>query len=216
MFTCWVFPVAVIIGNAGRSPANELFGITIGDQVWSSSNLDVVTFINGDTIPEARSKEAWEKAGKERKPAWCYYENDTTKGKIYGRLYNWYAVNDPKGLCPEGWHIPSNEEWTALESYLGETDAWMRLKCNIGWKAQGNGDRSSHFCLLPGGYRDKDGRFDGVGEFTYLSGSTKSKPGDTKDNKIFIWGRGAQFENRRIMRCGLDKEYGLYVRCVKG
>ena len=79
----------------------------------------------------------------------------------------------------------------------------------------GNGDNSSGLCILPGGYRSRDGRFTGIGEFIYLTGSTEGKPEDPKDNKLFIWGRGVQFENKDVMRCGLDKEFGLYVRCIK-
>ena len=195
--------------------SDELSSIKIGNQVWSAANLDVVTFRNGDSIPEVRSNEEWEKAGKEGMPAWCYYENNTDQGKIYGRMYNWYAVNDPRGLSPDGWHIPTNEEWIILETYLGLSEAGTRLKCDKGWKDNGNGDNSSGFCLLPGGYRSRDGSFHGSGEFIYLSGSTEDRLEDSKENKLFIWGRGVQFENRDVMRCALDKEFGLYVRCIK-
>ena len=101
-----------------NSNSSELRGIKIGNQVWSATSLDVVTFRNGDRIPEVRSNEEWEKAGKEGRPAWCYYENDAEKGKPYGRMYNWYAVNDPRGLCPKGWHIPTNEEWDHTGNFL--------------------------------------------------------------------------------------------------
>ena len=195
--------------------SNELSGITLGHQVWSATNLDVGRFRNGDSIPEVRSNEEWEKAGKEGRPAWCYYANDTEKGRRYGRLYNWFAVNDPRGLCPKGWHIPTNEEWIALENHLGIPVAGTRLKCNKGWNANGNGDNSSNLCVLPGGYRDRNGKFTGVGEFIYISGLTEDKLEDSKDDKKFIWGRGVQFESKVVMRCGLDKEFGLYVRCLK-
>jgi hypothetical protein len=78
-----------------------------------------------------------------------------------------------------------------------------------------NGDNSSRLCVLPGGYRDRNGNFTGAGEFIYLSGSSEGKSGDPTDNKTFIWGRGIQFENKGVMRGGLDKEFGLYVRCIK-
>ena len=188
----------------------------MGDQVWAAENLDVITFRNGDSIPEVTSNKEWEKAGKEKRPAWCYYENDATGSKVYGRLYNWYAIIDPRGLCPEGWHVPTNDEWIALENHLGVPEAGLRLKCNTGWKDNGNGDNINGFCLLPGGYRGRDGRFSGAGEFLYLSTSTESSPpGNSKENKMVIWGRGVQFENKDAMRCLLDKEFGLYVRCIK-
>src|SRR5688500_11264876 len=94
-----------------KSNHNTITGIMIGDQVWAAKNLDIAIFRNGDSIPQVRSNEEWEKAGKEGKPAWCYYKNDTSIGRKYGRMYNWYAVNDQRGLCPEGWDIPTNDEW---------------------------------------------------------------------------------------------------------
>jgi uncharacterized protein (TIGR02145 family) len=191
-----------------ETSANDLTGITLGDQVWSASNLDVVTFRNGDSIPEARLKEAWEKAGKERKPAWCYYENDSEKGEIYGRLYNWYAVNDPRGFCPKGWHVPTNDEWIILENFLGISEAGLRLKCNA--DSRKNGNNSSKICALLGGYRGKEGGFSGIEEFTYLSSSTER---DQKENDI--WGRGIHSADSTIMRCGLYKEHGVYVRLIK-
>ncbi|WP_166437174.1 fibrobacter succinogenes major paralogous domain-containing protein [Niastella caeni] len=185
----------------------------MGTQVWAATNLDVVTFRNGDPIPEVKSNEEWEKAGKEGKPAWCYYENDAAKGKTYGRMYNWHAVNDARGLAPKGWHVPSNEEWIALENHVGVPVAGLRLKCDKGWMANGNGENFNNFCIPAGGYRDRNGRFHGASEFIYISGTTEEK--DQKTNKLFIWGRGIQFENKDMMRCGLDKEFGLYVRCIK-
>lgn len=198
-----------------KPDSGKLRGIKLGDQVWAAANLDVVTFRNGDSIPQVRSREEWEKAGKEKRPAWCYYENDAVSGKVYGRLYNWYAVNDPRGLCPESWHVPTNEEWITLENHLGVPEAGLRLKCNKGWKDNGNGNNTGGFCLLPGGYRGRDGGFSGAGEFLYLASSSEGKPEDYKENKVFIWGRGVQFENKDMMRCLLDKEFGFYVRCIK-
>lgn len=84
--------------------------VRIGSQVWTTTNLNVVTFRNGDTIPEAKSEKDWETAGYNKQPAWCYNENNAGYGVKYGKLYNWYAVNDPRGLAPNGWHIPSDAE----------------------------------------------------------------------------------------------------------
>lgn len=106
--------------------------VVIGSQTWMAENLNVSTFRNGDPIPEARTNEEWEKAGKEGKPAWCYYDNDPKNGSKYGKLYNWYAVNDPRGLAPKGWYIPSHDEWTTLENYLGD-HAGKKMKSTIGW-----------------------------------------------------------------------------------
>jgi uncharacterized protein (TIGR02145 family) len=95
--------------------------VTIGSQVWMTKNLNVEKFRNGDPIPEARTNLEWEEAGKEGQPAWCYYDNDPSNGFKYGKLYNWYAINDTRGLAPEGWHIPNIEEWEELDSKVGRT-----------------------------------------------------------------------------------------------
>lgn len=86
--------------------------ITIGNQIWMLPNLNVSRFRNGDLIQEAIFDEDWKRLGEEGKPAWCHYDNDLNKGEVFGKLYNWYAVNDPRGLAPKGWHIPTDEEWT--------------------------------------------------------------------------------------------------------
>ena len=93
--------------------------VTIGTQIWTTKNLDVSTFRNGDVIPQASTDEAWKAAGENKQPAWCYYDNDTANASKYGKLYNWYAVNDPRGLAPAGYHIPTDAEWTVLTDYLG-------------------------------------------------------------------------------------------------
>ena len=106
--------------------------VVIGSQTWMSENLNVSTFRNGDPIPEAKTNEEWKKAGKEGKPAWCYYDNDPKNGAKYGKLYNWYAVNDPRGLAPTGWHVPTKAEWGTLVEQLGN-DAEKKMKSQSGW-----------------------------------------------------------------------------------
>lgn len=108
--------------------------VTIGTQVWSTKNLDVSSFRNGDPIPQAKTKEEWEQAGKNKQPAWCYYDNDPANGAKYGKLYNWYAVIDERGLAPSGYHIPSDAEWEILVSYLGNA-AGVKMKAASGWKS---------------------------------------------------------------------------------
>src|SRR5204863_7930490 len=90
--------------------------IQIGTQVWMAKNLDAAIYNNGDPIPEVKDPTQWIglKTG-----AWCYYENNTANGTIYGKLYNFYALKDPRGLAPAGWHIPSHTGWQVVENYLG-------------------------------------------------------------------------------------------------
>src|SRR5664279_3473834 len=83
----------------------------IGKQVWMVENLDVIHFRNGEPVMEAESPEEWTRAGNEGRAAWCYYDSDADSGKIYHKLYNWFAVNDPRGLAPDGWHVPSLLDW---------------------------------------------------------------------------------------------------------
>ena len=97
--------------------------VKIGNQIWMTQNLKVAHFRNGDSVPYAKTAEEWEKAGKEQKPAWCYYNNDPANDSKYGKLYNWYAVNDPRGLAPAGWHIPSDVEWKQLTDFIGGNQA---------------------------------------------------------------------------------------------
>jgi uncharacterized protein (TIGR02145 family) len=135
--------------------------VKIGTQTWMTENLNVDKFRNGDSIPEAKSAEEWTKAGSEGKPAWCYYGNNPENSEKYGKLYNWYAVNDPRGLAPEGFHVSSNEEWTILNDFLGGDDiGGKKLKSKYGWNENGNGTNEVNFSAQPGGYRDETGYFD--------------------------------------------------------
>jgi uncharacterized protein (TIGR02145 family) len=107
----------------------------IGDQIWMTSNLNVTKFQNGDPIFEAKTKAQWIKASEDKKPAWCYYKNNAQYGTNYGKLYNWYAVNDPRGLAPKGWHISSDSEWKEMIAFLQKDikDVNEALKSKTGW-----------------------------------------------------------------------------------
>ena len=96
--------------------------VTIGTQVWMKENLNVSVFKNGVAIPEVQDDDAWKKARDNHQPAWCYYNDDPKNGTKNGKLYNWYAAIDTNGLCPQGWHVPSNAEWDILVTYLGGKD----------------------------------------------------------------------------------------------
>ena len=138
--------------------------VTIGTQTWMTKNLDVATFRNGDVIPQAKTDEEWQAAGENKSPAWCYYDNDPKNGTKYGKLYNWYAVNDARGLALTGYHIPTDKEWTVLSTFIGgEEFAGEKMKSSIGWNDAGNGNNSSGFSGLPGGCRNDYGVFNNVG-----------------------------------------------------
>ena len=159
--------------------------VQIGEQEWMAENLNVSHFKNGDPIPEARTEEDWYKAAEEKQPAWCYYDNDPENGNKYGKLYNWFAVNDSRGLAPGGWHVASDHEWKILEMALGVSqemtdseDEWRgtdegdKLKVKRGWEERGNGTDKSGFSALPGGFRDDMAYFGYMGSKAYFWTST--------------------------------------------
>jgi uncharacterized protein (TIGR02145 family) len=124
--------------------------VVIGDQTWMAENLSVSTFRNGDTIQEMKTLDEWKMAAKQRKPAWCYYNNDASNGTKYGKLYNFFAVSDPRGLAPKGWHIPTGNDWVKLSKFLGnKREVGAKLKSINGWFKNGNGINSTGFTALP-------------------------------------------------------------------
>ncbi|MBM3451578.1 MAG: hypothetical protein FJX84_00395 [Bacteroidetes bacterium] len=182
--------------------------VTIGTQVWMTKNLDVATFRNGDPIPQAKTNEEWEKAATEGKPAWCYYDNDTANGAKYGKLYNWYAVNDSRGLAPVGYHIPSDEEWHILTDSLGGEAAGTKMKSKSGWAENGNGTNSSGFSGLPGGFRYSLGNFFFMGFYGYWWSSTEYIT-------YYAWYRYLSYDHGRVSRDDSDKGKGFSVRCLR-
>lgn len=164
----YLFFVVVFIGSVNLSYSQI---VTIGTQVWTTENLDVSAYRNGDVIPQVQDRKKW---GKLTTGAWCYYNNDPSNETKYGKLYNWYAVNDPRGLAPAGYHIPSDAEWTILTDYLGEVDAATKMKSTSGWVEDCNGDDASGFLGLPGGLRDKDGTFKNRSKDGFWWSSTES------------------------------------------
>ena len=129
--------------------------IKIGTQTWCNKNLEVSKFRNGDAIPLAKTNSEWELAGQNGQPAWCYYENKGENGTTYGKLYNFYAVNDPRVLAPNGNHIPTDEEWTILTDYLGgDSIAGRQMKSTSGWNSF-DGTKPCNVCKnWTDGYRE--------------------------------------------------------------
>ncbi len=118
--------------------------VKIGTQVWTSKNLDVSTFRNGEAIPQAKDKAQWKYAAENKISAWCYYEFNENNGKKFGKLYNWYAINDSRGLAPKGYHVPSDAEWTILVDFLGgEKIAAKKMKSKDGWNSYKEGGKKT-------------------------------------------------------------------------
>jgi uncharacterized protein (TIGR02145 family) len=187
--------------------------IKICDQTWMFNNLNVAKYRNGDDIPQVTNPTTW---GNLTTGAWCWYNNDSaTYAAIYGRLYNWYAVNDPRGLAPAGWHIPTDAEWTTLANCLQGAQyagGLMKETGSIHW-ANPNyaATNSSGFTGLPGGLRSMI-----VGSVIYGSiniyGYWWSA---TEWNSTDAWGRFLGNNSSSIHVPILEKKLGISVRCVK-
>jgi uncharacterized protein (TIGR02145 family) len=183
--------------------------ISIGEQVWMGKNLNVEHFQNGDPVFYAQTNSEWEKAAKYRQPAYCYYNNNPFYGILYGKLYNWYAVNDSRKLAPSGWHIPKDDEWARMTTFLGgEEIAGNKIKSKEGWSESGNGINSSELNVLPGGFNYYMGSFKYLGHY----GSCWSA---TQLDSLYAWGRIMYYFSDYISRNNFNKGYGFSVRCVK-
>jgi len=194
-------PITDIDGNVYKTKK-------IGDQIWMVENLNVSHFRNGDPVPEARTKAEWELAGNEHKPAWCYYNNDSANAKQYGKLYNWYAINDPRGLGPAGWRVPNNNEWGEFIEYLGgSNEAGTKMKSSTGWGSTGNGDNSGGFAGLPGGGRLVNGDFVDMGRAGIWWGASENSTNTA-------WGYNLNESDGSVLRGIFDKATGLSVRSI--
>jgi uncharacterized protein (TIGR02145 family) len=204
--------------STNRNGNQALKVVKIGTQVWMVDNLSVGHYRNGDPIPQVQDNDKWNSI---TYGAWCYINNDPEYGRIYGRLYNWYAVSDPRGLAPEGWHVPTDREWKILENYLGMsqvdadntgrrgTDQGDKLKSRSGWVDNGNGNNSSGFNALPGGWRrSSNGSFGPVGGSTYLWSSSEYSSSSA-------WMRSLYYNSAYISRGSLPKQGGYSIRLIR-
>jgi uncharacterized protein (TIGR02145 family) len=190
--------------------------VKIGSQTWMAENLNVSKFRNGDPILEAKTYEEWKEAGEKEQPAWCYYNNDPRNGAKYGKLYNWYAINDPRGLSPKGWHVPSKSDWKDFTNYLGgELSVGMKIKSKTGWityPVNYGGNDQYGFKALPAGYsfgaESRFGRFYGEQEYGAFWSST-----ETDSISAFELPIGGQSYVSSIG--SQNKDVGLSVRCIK-
>jgi uncharacterized protein (TIGR02145 family) len=205
------FTLFLILSSCGDDGIKK---IVIGKQVWMAENLNVDKFTNGDPIPEAKTNEEWEKAGSSGEPAWCYYDNNTENGSRYGKLYNWFAVNDPRGLAPKGWKIPTSEDWSILIDTLDSDVAGVKMKSTILWgesvysSISGNGNNKSGFTGLPGGGRLEDGEFVEIGTYGYWWSFSDRSAGR-------VWGRYLSSNKNDVGINTDNKGDGLSVRCLR-
>jgi uncharacterized protein (TIGR02145 family) len=194
---------------------------TICDKDWMVLNLNVDTYRNGDPIPQVTDPAEWATL---TTGAWCYYNNDPEIGALAGKLYNWYAVNDPRGLAPAGWHVPSKTEWDALNTCLGGyLVAGGKMKATGTWNAgtgywfEPNTDatNSSGFAGGPGGFRYGKGIFDipdGSFRSILFTGYCWSSTEYTFDR---AWYYRLSYDNGENFRGASYMNDGFSVRCVR-
>jgi uncharacterized protein (TIGR02145 family) len=182
--------------------------VLIGNQWWMAENLRTANYANGEPIPNVTDNTAWTQLSS---GAWCNYNNNVTNDAVYGKLYIFYTTVDPRGLCPAGWHVPSDGEWTVLTDYLGGTStAGGKLKATTGWNAPNTGaTNESGFSGLPGGHRGANGAgFINVGITGHWWSSTEASSTDA-------WLCWLFHENDNAYRNSFGKQNGFSVRCLR-
>jgi uncharacterized protein (TIGR02145 family) len=206
--------------------------VEIGNQVWMAENLTVAKFRNGDLIPQAKSIEEWKLASNKNQPIWCYYEFNDANGLKYGKLYNWYAVNDSRGLAPTGWRIPSPSDFGEMKAFSPENRSYLKdeenpyfvsnndmldkiisdIKSKTGWDK--NGTNASGFNALPAGFLEfsnvlRKGAFYSKGESTYFWTSVCCTSFDSSASALQL--------NKYTSNIGGNqpKENCYSVRCIK-
>jgi uncharacterized protein (TIGR02145 family) len=181
--------------------------ITVGSQVWMAENLKTTKYNNGESISNVPGSE-W---GSQNSGAYCLNNNEASYKDVFGVLYNWYAVSDPRNICPSGWHIPSNDEWNILINSIGGTAvAGGKLK-EAGlehWNTPNTGAVNEYgFTALPGGYRDPMSTLSPVGGGGYFWSNTI-----ISDIPLYI---GLDYLNESVRIAEWPKTFGLNVRCIK-
>jgi uncharacterized protein (TIGR02145 family) len=212
--------------------------VTIGNQIWQSTNLDVTTYRDGTPIPQVTDPSAWANL---TTGAWCYYNNDSANGAIYGKIYNWYAVagiHDEaaltnlslrKQLAPEGWHIPTDTEWTTLVQYLDPSASGTSIGSQsfiaggklketgtVHWTNPNTGSTNeTGFTALPGGVRSYSGS---PGNYT-SNFNLLNEHGEwwsiTENTTATAWTRAMVYNSPVIQRWSTNKKLGFSVRCIK-
>jgi uncharacterized protein (TIGR02145 family) len=185
---------------------NKYKTIVIGDQTWMAENLKTTSFQDGTPINLITDNTAWSYAG----AAYCWYGNDKATNEDFGILYNYQAVVNSKNLCPDGWHIPSSDEWNKLIDYVGGSNvAGSKLKDNgtSYWFSPNSSENSYHFSALGGGMRDQFGFFDNMGDNCFFWSSTAFSA-DKAWYKVLYYNSSSVLDNY------WSKNAGFSVRCI--
>jgi uncharacterized protein (TIGR02145 family) len=207
--------------DGGAVDANEIIDIDgnnytyviIGNQKWMVENLRTSKYSNGDTIPNVTDNSEWQNLNN---GAYCWYDNDNSNEDTYGKIYNWFAVADSRNLCPVGWHVPSDGDWTVLTDYLTANghigSEGTALKAIEGWNDDGNGTDDFKFRALPSPGRFNSGYFCSYCPNQY--GDWWSSTESNKSNER-AWCRELATIYDSVNRFDGAKYYGMYVRCLE-
>ncbi len=184
--------------------------VKIGTQEWLVENLKTTRYRNGDAIPNVTNDATW--AGLTT-GAYCNYDNDIVYSNTYGRLYNWFVVNDGRNIAPTGWHVSSDNDWLNLVKYVGGSSiAGKKLKSLNGWYSDGNGTNNFGFNALPGGWRWANTvsivQFNDISEIAQWWTSNES-------SGLSAWTWGLVYGDEEINNLLKDKKHGYSIRCVK-
>ena len=188
---------------------NVYNAVVIGKQTWMKTNLNVSKYQDGTLIPEVTDPVQWAKL---TTGAWCYYDNDPANGEIYGKLYNWYAVHDARGLAPVGYQIPTDEQWSTLTTFIGSVAGGKMKEIGIANWTSPNSEatNSTGFTGLPGGIIISNGTFYYISDHGYWWSSTSNVNEET-----VAWNRSLGYNSGIACRSYDDKNYGFSVRCIK-
>jgi uncharacterized protein (TIGR02145 family) len=212
-FTSTGTPVGSFQNNIADVDGNSYKTVKIGDQVWMAENLKVSKFSDGTDIPNVSDGTQWSNL---TTSAWAYCNNDAVNNAKYGKLYNWYTLsptmNGNKNVCPSGWHVPTDAEWTVLTEYLGgEIIAGGKMK-EVGitsWNSPNTyATNISFFTGIPAGERYFGGGYGDIGRFGYWWSSTEDGEGG-------VWNRKLYLNNGYIGSNHGSKGDGFSVRCLK-
>lgn len=187
---------------------NVYDAVTLGDQTWMTENLKTSKYRNGDPIPTGLNDDDWSNTSD---GAHAVYDENSSNNATYGKLYNWYTVIDNRNLCPDGWHVPTDAEWSALVDYLGgEGVAGRKLKeaGTAHWRSPNEATDKSMFSALPGGQRGWYGKYASLGDYGYWWSSSEGFASAS-------WGWTMVYATDSIKRFNYTWEVGFSVRCIK-
>jgi len=194
---------AVHAATVSDVDGNVYRAVPVKGQLWMTQNLNVSHYRNGDPIRHALTPAEWADAAAKKQGAWCYYRNSAGNKIKYGKLYNWYAVNDPRGLSPKGWRIPSDKDWEHLDGAFGG-----KMFAANHMVAASFFSSSRRAAGVSGGYRRSDGRF-------FHKGTNGLYWTSSLFVKGYAWCRNMSSKNSVLFRNDTCMENGLSVRCVR-